>query len=101
MNTRYKPHGTWRTAAEDSQPFAYGGDHRYLKHVTVEVCDCLEVRSGHVWTNGTFRVTVTGPPGRPRSRTFYGEMAWCTARRYAEDAIVWFRKRDDARRHAR
>ena len=81
----YSPVGNWRRLSY--QPF-------YCRippgsEVYIEVCDLRSDkhdRPGTIWTDGCHRVTVKSDlPGKPRSKTFYGEVAWCSAERYADD----------------
>jgi hypothetical protein len=76
---RYALEGAWRCA--DSWVDAFGAT------ITVDVCDIRELRASFVWRNGAYRVRIAGIPGF-KSKTFYGEMAWADATRYASDAAT-------------
>jgi hypothetical protein len=70
--------------------------------VTIEIADMLDKKLGSVYRDGTHRVVVSNSPtivGQPRTKTFYGEMAWCNAERYAEDALWFFQRHGDELRH--
>lgn len=84
---RYAIHGHWCEVASwvGHVVLPDGNDDR--AEVVVKVADLLEKRSGHVWSNGAYKVQLTNVPGM-RSKTFYGESAWSDAARYAEDAAT-------------
>lgn len=81
---RYAVHGGWRRASGWSGLVEVPTGVKPAV-IDVQVADLLEVRSGHVWSNGAYRVTLTNVPDM-RSKTFYGETAWCDAARHARDA---------------
>lgn len=78
---RYKAdHAGWRVAGT-----VYAGDD---VAITTEITDAIETYTdGHTvrWTDGCYRVSVTGIKPKPRARTFIGEMAWANAQRLVED----------------
>jgi len=81
---RYKSLDNWRRGEIDFVPYGVCRDVEHL--VTLDICDVQDDR-GNVWHDGCHRITVKGPKGRPRSKTFIGEMAWSEAQRYGSDAI--------------
>lgn len=89
---RYKPVGNWREAPTEHCATWYG-DVKYLRHVRLQISDVREV-NGAIWHDGAHKVIITGPPGRPRSKTFIGETAWSDAERYIGDAVSWFARED-------
>jgi hypothetical protein len=97
MSARYEPVGTWR---EDWRVSSFGA------FITIQVCDLRDTRTGTVYTDGCHRVVINKSDrvpatGQPRTKTFKGEMAWCNAERYAEDARNWYqRRRLEAGSHA-
>jgi hypothetical protein len=88
--TRYTTPGPWTTTAftavRDSAGNVFGS-------VSIEVGPLVDTRTATRYPEGAERVIVTGPAGRPRAKTFKGEMAWCQAESYAEDASAWLRQR--------
>ncbi len=90
MSNRYKPVGNWRRHDQDRWRYWRYADDR----VQIDISDVREDDGGTIWHDGAHRVTITGKiPGRPRSKTFIGEVAWCNAERYANDALIWFQHR--------
>jgi hypothetical protein len=79
--SRYQPHGDLR-AATSMRRYPVDGK---TAEVQVWVSDLLEVRSGHVWSNGLYKVQLANVPGM-RTKTFHGETAWSKAASYAHDA---------------
>jgi hypothetical protein len=77
---RYKVHGPWRT------------DHT-VGMLRIEVADALDKKTGHVFTDGAYRVVdhITGKTintGKGSRIPFYGESAWSAAERLAND-LYW------------
>ena len=63
--------------------------------ITTEIADMLDTKLGTVYRDGTYRVRIERKPalpGQPRTKTFYGETAWCRAESYACAAVWFFRK---------
>ena len=59
-------------------------------HIGRDVADLRDTRDGHVYTNGAYRVVLSGtrPPGFSiRGKTFHGESAWYAAENH-RDAMV-------------
>ena len=85
---RYAVHGGWRCAVERVYRNRDWPDQDLAPQtITIDIADLLEKRSGFVWSNGAYRVTLKNVPDM-RSKTFYGETAWSNAARYAADAAT-------------
>jgi hypothetical protein len=89
VTARYTPTGTWDERWRVSASGAV---------ITIQVCDLRDERTGTVYRDGTHKVHVRKSDrlpatGQPRSKTFKGELAWCNAERYAEDAHWWYQQR--------
>jgi hypothetical protein len=52
----------------------------------------VDTRTGDIFREGAWKVTVSGPQGKPRTRTFTGETAWSKAEMYAYDALYWLQR---------
>lgn len=75
---RYKVHGSW-TLDSTFGPF------------DVQSADVLDTRTGDVFREGAFRVTLDGTPakrGKGGTVPFFGETAWCYAERLASDLAL-------------
>jgi hypothetical protein len=91
--------GPWATVREGE----FVGDERFDRDtntstqrqgkVWIEQADMLDKKLGTVYPGAAIRVVVKGTTGCPRTKTFYGEMAWSNATRYANDAASWFDQR--------
>jgi len=84
-NKRYQTEGAW-IQVKGVSVFPYRGGDAFGRVVTY-TADLLDTKTGHIYYNGSYRVSVLGPAGRPRGRTFKGETAWSDAERYAIDAV--------------
>lgn len=81
--SRYEAVGSWRELRREQI-----GNHV----IVTEIADCRDKRDGHVYGGGTYRVSVEGPQPKPRTKRWYGEMAWASAARYEDDAFWQFRR---------
>lgn len=86
--SRYKVCSPWSV-----DPTVRGGeydDDKGIHVVEVENADAQDTKTGDVYREGAFRVTVDGKPvrGKGGSTPFYGEMAWSDAQRLAYDLVV-------------
>lgn len=77
---RYETPGPW--SVDKYYPARAG-------HVTILVGPAVDTRTCHTYAEGAHKVCVTGPSGKPRTRTFIGETAWYKAEAYATDAVCW------------
>jgi hypothetical protein len=89
MSKRYTATGPWDVEA-DVQIDDYDGEQ--AGRVVTKSGPLRDDRTGTVYAEGAWNVTVDGPKGHPRSKTFDGESAWSNARRYADDAAYWIRR---------
>ena len=60
--------------------------------VVTDTFTLVDSRGGYRYDRGAYRVTVTGPEGHPRTKTFRGESAWSQAACYARDAVQWLNR---------
>ena len=86
---RYEIVGSWATvSATVARPWR--GEEQGLEvRITREVADIRDTQDGHVYDDGSYRVTGRhlGGGSYLRSKTFYGETAWSDSRRLAEDTV--------------
>lgn len=87
MAKRNKAIGPWRLSDRQG---VKNHDGKAVAVVTVEVADMLDTKLGHRYTDSAYRVSVKSDlPGKPRAKTFYGELAWAAAERIAADFLWW------------
>jgi hypothetical protein len=86
MSTRYTTPGPWTTTAFTA---VHDYNRNKIGSVSIEVGPLVDTRTSTRYPQGAERVVITGPAGRPRGKTFRGEMAWCQAESYAHDAVQW------------
>jgi hypothetical protein len=81
MSKRNKAIGPWMLIAQKG----YLLDDETLATIVVEQADMIDTKRNHRYERGSWRVRLTNVPGM-RTKTFYGEMAWCGAENHANDA---------------
>jgi hypothetical protein len=84
---RYAVHGKWREVARWAGYVTSPDGNDDRADIIVITADLLEKRSGHVWSDGAYKVTLKNVPDM-RTKTFHGETAWSDAARYASDAAT-------------
>ena len=83
MSARYSTPGPW--SVSDKFVPRYGA-------VSVLTGPLVDTRTGTTYPEGAYKVCVSGPSGKPRTRTFKGETAWSHAASYARDAVSWLNR---------
>jgi hypothetical protein len=82
--SRYRIEGPWERVSEEKVVDFYGERSWF---VVIERTGLTDTRGGHYYADGAYRVSVTGPSPKPRTKTFKGEMAWSQAQNYADDCL--------------
>jgi hypothetical protein len=81
MSKRNKAVGPWTFIAQKR----YLLDDETEATIIAEQADMLDTKLGHRYEGGSWRVRLINVP-EMRTKTFYGEMAWCRAENHANDA---------------